>query len=354
MARYKDMPALDLVGKWLSEYLPETRRLAEGTIDSYEQTFQILHSYLLETGGANSDPKLKKKGLRAARVSHLDGANLAGFAKWLRESRGNKSNTVEQRLAAIRSFLEYAVTINLSYSALLVQAQKLKIGKKDPVKLVGHMSLEAWDVLVAQPKLPKRTEWRNWVFMVLMYEIGGRNGEIIGLRVKDLVLDGDDPKVYVWGKGNKEGVTPIRDSVVQILKEYVEAFHPGRKNSEDPLFYIRRKGAKAPLSPDCSEAFLKRYGEAARKICPAVPERVHPHLIRHTRSMHLKDEGMSDEDLAKFLRHSGLGTVKVYAQASSKVKRKALDKANGKDPGAPSPRGSWEGNEDLILRLRNP
>ena len=146
----------------------------------------------------------------------------------------------------------------------------------------------------------------------------------------------------------------VESGVAQILREYVARFHPGRERSDDPLFYVNHGGEKCRMSPDCSEDFFKRYGEIARLNCPDVPERVHPHLVRHTRSMHLKEAGMTDEDLALFLRHSGLGTVKVYAQASAKAKRESIDRANGKDPQAPSKRGFWEGDEDIIARLLNP
>ena len=99
---------------------------------------------------------------------------------------------------------------------------------------------------------------------------------------------------------------------------------------------------------------MKRYGELAKIVCPEVPNRVHPHLVRHTRSMHLKAAGMTDEELALFLRHSGTGTVRVYAQASTAAKRKTLERANGKDPSVPAERGSWEGDEEMIKRLLNP
>lgn len=354
MAKFKERRAIDLIGKWLSEYLPEVRMVADGTIESYGKAMQLYHAYLKDTGGAGSDARLMRDGILAARMDDFGAAGAAGFVEWMRTVRGNCSRTIEQRLAAVKSFLEYASIVDLAYSALLVQVRSVKVGRRDPDRLVGHMSVEAWDAVVAQPRLPKRTEHRNWVFMVLMYEIAGRNCEVIGLRVSDLVLDGGDPRVHVTGKGNKEGVVPIRESVAQILREYVARFHPGRERSDDPLFYVNHGGEKCRMSPDCSEDFFKRYGEIARLNCPDVPERVHPHLVRHTRSMHLKEAGMTDEDLALFLRHSGLGTVKVYAQASAKAKRESIDRANGKDPQAPSKRGFWEGDEDIIARLLNP
>ena len=353
MPRYKERRAVAVIGKWLSEYLPEVRMLSPGTIESYGKALQLYHAYLKETGGPGGVERLGRDGLLAAGMDNVDATHVAGFVGWLRTTRGNGTRTIEQRLAAIRSFLEYAAITDLACSALLVQAQKVRVGKRDPDRLVGHMSERAWEAVISQPRLPKRTEHRNWAFMVRMYEIAGRNSEIIGLRVRDLVIDGNEPRVYVTGKGNKAGVVPIRKSVANIMHDYMSRFHPeGRP--DDPLFYVIRGGERCRMSPDCSEAFMRRYGELARDACPEVPERVHPHLVRHTRSMHLKEAGMTDEELALFLRHSGTGTVRVYAQASATAKRKTLDRANGKDPCVPIEHGSWEGDEEMIRQLLNP
>lgn len=351
MSRYKSPELMSMIGDYLDVYLPLDREASDATRTSYAAALNLFDAYLKETGGADGDPSLKGRGIRGATIAAFNGRNVAGFLTWLRDVRGNSSRTIRQRRTAIATFVDYAASKNLASASLLVEVQRVKVAIKDPEKIVGHMSERAWDALAAQPRLPKRTEHRNWVFMTLMYEVGGRNDEIIGLRVKDVILSPENPRVYIRGKGGKERITPIRESVAEILRDYVARFHSGNQRSADPMFFVNHNGKKCRMSHDCSARFLRRYGKSARKICPEVPDNVHPHLIRHTRAMHLREGGMSEEDLAEFLGHSSTATTKVYARASTEMKRKAMEKASGKDPARFSRAGFWEDNESIISLL---
>lgn len=352
MSRYKSPELLSLIGDYLDIYLPLDRELSPRTVESYETALRLYDAYLKETGGADGDGAVKGRGLRGATIAHFSGRNVAGFLAWLRDVRGCSRGTIVQRRAAIATFVDYAATKDLASSSLLVEVQRVKIGsKREPQKVAEYMSEEAWDTVVSQPDLSKRTEHRNWVFMVLMYETACRNDEIISLRVKDVILKTGDSKVYIKGKGGKERVIPIRESVAEIVGDYIERFHSGDVASSDPLFYVRHGNEKCKMSHDCSAKFLKRYGRAAREACLEVPENVHPHLIRHTRAMHLREGGMSEADLAELLGHSDSKTTKIYARTSTAMKRKAMERASGKDPAQLARPGFWEGDESVIARL---
>lgn len=353
--RVKSPDLMTLLGEFTGVYLPLDREVSPLTIESYSMALDLYEAYLKETGGADGDPDVKRDGFRAAKKEHFNAKNVSGYLIWLRDGRGNKSRTLKQRRSAITSFVDYAAGEDLSWSSILVDLQKnVKIGERSTDRIVGFMSEEAWDAVMSQPQLPKRTEHRNWALMALMYETGARNHEVIGLRVKDVILTPGDEKVHIRGKGGKHRMVPIRAETASIVRDYVARFHRGDGTSSAPLFFVNHDGEKRPLSPDCVEAFLKRYGQAARRSCPKVPERVHPHLIRHTRAMHLREGGMSEEDLAELLGHSDTKTVKVYAQASVEMKRKAMEKASGKPPEKLAEPGFWEGDESVIARLENP
>lgn len=46
------------------------------------------------------------------------------------------------------------------------------------------------------------------------------------------------------------------------------------------------------MSPDTVAAFFAKYGSMAKAVCQEVPEHIHPHMMRHTRAMHLYQSGM--------------------------------------------------------------
>jgi site-specific recombinase XerD len=45
--------------------------------------------------------------------------------------------------------------------------------------------------------------------MVLLYDSGVRLAEILGLRVSDTGITGDNPYIRVTGKGSKQRIVPV-------------------------------------------------------------------------------------------------------------------------------------------------
>jgi site-specific recombinase XerD len=118
------------------------------------------------------------------------------------------------------------------------------------------------------------------------------------------------------------------EKTISHLKEYLRRFHADPHATKAPLFYSMRKGIPDHLSPDAVAVMLKNYGNSARKTCSEIPERVHPHLIRHTRAMHLYRSGMPLSYVAEFLGHASMNTTEIYASASVDMLRKAMETAD--------------------------
>lgn len=108
------------------------------------------------------------------------------------------------------------------------------------------------------------------------------------------------------------------------------------------------------MSDDNVARFLKLYGVSARKKCLEVPEKVHPHLFRHTRAMHLYRGGMPLALVAEWLGHAQLETSLIYAHADTEMKRKAIQKAtsisNPVNTEYALPE-KWKDDEDLLREL---
>ena len=103
------------------------------------------------------------------------------------------------------------------------------------------------------------------------------------------------------------------------------------------------------MSEDTVAAFVKKYGTYAKQICPSIPERVHPHMLRHTRAMHLYQDGVPLALISEFLGHSQIETTKVYAYADTEMKRKAIQKANSTIPDT-VPEPIWKTNDKEMIR----
>ena len=96
---------------------------------------------------------------------------------------------------------------------------------------------------------------------------------------------------------------------------------------------------------------LKKYAEQARVFCPEVPEKVHAHLFRHGRAMHLYQSGIHLSYIKDFLGHVSVDTTSIYASADTTMIRKALEKAAKMENNSYAETPVWEDNEDMILKL---
>lgn len=74
---------------------------------------------------------------------------------------------------------------------------------------------------------------------------------------------------------------------------------------------------------------MQKYADSARAKCPEIPDRIHPHLWRHTRAMHLYQHGMDLTLVSQWLGHANLETTLIYAHADIEYRRRAMNRALG-------------------------
>ena len=150
-------------------------------------------------------------------------------------------------------------------------------------------------------------------------------------RFADIHLDDQTPCIYLTGKGNKTRVVPLMDKTIEHLHLYLKTFHPdGSLKNDQYLFYTVIKGMKGKMSDDNVSCFLKRYAKSAHELCSEVPLRMHAHLFRHTRAMHLYQAGIPLSYIKDFLGHVSINTTDIYAATDTSMMKAALEKiSNG-------------------------
>ncbi|WP_202804123.1 tyrosine-type recombinase/integrase [Crystallibacter crystallopoietes] len=105
------------------------------------------------------------------------------------------------------------------------------------------------------------------------------------------------------------------------------------------------------MSDDNVARLLRQHAAKARENCPEIPAKVHPHMLRHSRAMHLYKAGMPLALLSEWLGHADPETTLIYAYADTAMKRQALAKATEGITTNPSAVPIWHNQEDIIQRL---
>ncbi|MCF6334170.1 MAG: site-specific integrase [Spirochaetales bacterium] len=322
------------IRNYLTVYLPKIRCLSPKTIDSYRQSITLYCSFLKE-----------KSNIDFSKVSfeNITRDSVLNFIHWLHD-RNCGNATCNLRLSALKSILKYCADENISLYSVYQEVKRIPLMKAQrmPVKYMSENALKA---LLVQPDGKTVKGLRNMMIIILLYDTGTRVQELVDIKISNLHLEERNPFITVTGKGNKTRSIPLMNKTVAHLKNYIQRFHNVSVNgTSNPLFYSIRSGIPHMLSTDAVSIMLKNYGESARRTCPEVPKRVHPHLIRHTRAMHLYQAGMPLSYIAEFLGHTSINTTEIYATASIDMLHKALKKV---DPELAKEMPSWKSEENL-------
>ncbi len=331
-----------LVKRYLLEYLPIQRRFSDNTVKSYRQGLNLYISYLRDV-----------MQIPTTRITFQDCTrdSILGYLDWLSSERGCGATSVNQRLMVLRSFFKFAGETDCAYTAFSMDAATVPT-KKVQGKTVDFLSEQALKALLAQPNPRNRIAHRNQFFMILMYDTAARCGELLNLRLCDIRLETTYPVVYLYGKGDKTRVVPLLPETVEHCRRYIQLFH--RKMSPERseyVFYTKNHNTRTQMSADTAALFMKNYGTEAHALCDDVPEHIHPHMLRHTRAMHLYRQGMPIHLLSEFLGHANYETTKIYAYADTEMKRLAIEKADILRGGMPPPVPICSDDEETLLML---
>jgi site-specific recombinase XerD len=334
-----------LVRDFLMIYLPDQKAVSANTVKSYRESLNLLLNYVCDIDGIN---------LGKLSFENLSRETVESFLEHLEKGRHCSASTRNHRLACIRSFAKYASVRDVSVQAYLNDLCSIPLKKEAKSTIISYFSESALKTILEQPDTKKKKELRNLFFMILMYDTGARNQELLDLRLSSIHFDEKSPYVVIIGKGRKTRLVPVMQKTVEHSKKYIDVFHPNLA-SDDHLFYTVRNGKRYAMSPDNAERFIKDYGIAAHSVNPEVPESLHPHMFRHSRSMHLYRNGMPAVLLAEWLGHAQITTtLRFYANADTTMKEKAIEKATSKLNLLISNESAyleWENDEAMIRKL---
>ena len=78
--------------------------------------------------------------------------------------------------------------------------------------------------------------------------------------------------------------------------------------------------------------------------------KVSPHVLRHSKAMHMLQAGVNLVYIRDFLGHAHVETTEIYAKADTEMKRRAIETARIPiDPNLPS----WTENKGLMALLNS-
>lgn len=278
---------------------------------------------------------LNEKSLKAYRIDltqyagymektdmQLNRANLTSYIANLHKFYKPKS--AKRKIASLKAFFSY-----LEYEDILHENpfSKIKVKFQEPVLLprtiptqnVQKLFQTVYQLLAKAPtdyQIKIRT--RDIAVLELLFSTGLRVSELCSLNSQDIDLEQGSIRIY--GKGSKERMLQITNpDVIHALIAY-RSLYIGQIQNTD-FFFCNRLGRR--LSEQSVRFMIKRYAEHAN-----IPERITPHMFRHTFASLLLEEDVDIRYIQQILGHSSIMTTQIYTHVTSSKQRDILTDKN--------------------------
>jgi integrase/recombinase XerC len=228
---------------------------------------------------------------------------------------GKSSSTINQRLSALKSLVEYA----LRCEACNYSLSEIKSLKGQPYKNTRGVAVEDYREILAWVDRTTDLGRRDYAILRLLWDNALRREEVVTLDLSDYLPK--EGQLMVLGKGriDKESVG-LNSQVIEALNEWI-AFRSG-------IYFSPKSGVERDLSMfiSCngrrlagSDIFriLKSYADLAE-----VP--ISPHRVRHSAITAYLDASDGNTRVAQSLsRHKDPRTLMIYDDNRHQLQRQA-------------------------------
>ncbi|WP_349606109.1 tyrosine-type recombinase/integrase [Cupriavidus sp. DF5525] len=297
-----------LLQKFFTQRLVQQRHASPRTVEAYRDSFRLLLAF--------AHQHLHKRPSDIA-IEDLNAPFILDFLGYLEHGRHNSIRSRNARFAAIRSFMEY-VSFEEPSALALTQAVRAIPTKRFEQPLIGFLSREHIEAILAAPDTDTWTGQRDHVMLETLYNTGARVSELTEMRVSDLVL-GSTSWVRIHGKGRKDRSVPLWPDTAKELRRWLRQYP---RAPEESLFPGRSGASLTRIG------FTERLKLAVHRASQQFPElahrRVSPHTIRHSVAMHMLQSGVDITVIALWLGHESPVTTHRYVEADLQMKERAL------------------------------
>jgi len=269
------------------EYITKNRKYSENTIISYRNDIEHFLNYSIETGSIKNtnDITFNYKCIRSWIVS------LA--------SKGISGRSLKRKLSSLKSYIKYLLINNIISENPTTKVVYPKQIYKLP-DFIDQDKLNDLQVLEqSETGIGKKMEF---LILEILYGSGIRRSELINLKVSD--FDKVKSTIKVLGKGNKERIIPIPETLKDMICDY-----------------LSDRGIDSPFIISCSDgkkAYPKLVYRIVNKYLGLVTtqKKRSPHVLRHSYATNMLNNGADINSIKELLGHSNLSATQIYTHTS--------------------------------------
>jgi integrase/recombinase XerC len=279
-------------------HLEFERRLSPHTIKSYRRDLECLRIYC-EQNNFSLWSELRVHNIRRF------AANSFG--------QGLGARSIQRRLSGIRSFMNYLIREGKLKQNPAVNVSAPKAPKRLPDTLDADQMARLLDI-----KGEKPADDRDRAMLELLYSSGLRLAELVGLDLGDVDLA--DATVRVTGKGNKTRIVPVGRYAREAVKKW-QQIRVHMANADEKALFVGQRGKR--ISPRSVQSRVK-----LRATESGLPQRIHPHLFRHSFATHLLESSSDLRGVQELLGHADISSTQIYTHLDFQHLAQIYDKSH--------------------------
>lgn len=270
--------------------------LAANTIESYMRDIEILVDYF-----------------KSRAISEVTAEELEHFITFLYDS-GRERSSQARVVSGVKSFFNYL----LLYDKIAISPTEMLESPKIARKIPEVLSTEQIDAIIAAIDLSEKFGHRNKAIIEVLYSCGLRVSELVTLRCSDLFFD--DGYLRVVGKGSKQRLVPVNDSLIKEVAIYLSQRGTMKVDSKSSDFlFLSARGTT--LTRVMIFTIIKDLAAKA-----GIKKKVSPHTFRHTFATHLLKGGADIRAVQEMLGHQSILTTEIYTHLDTEHKHNTIDK----------------------------
>ncbi len=215
---------------------------------------------------------------------------------------GLANRSVNRKISSLKAYYKYLVKTKQLEVTPLSGHKALKVKKQIQIPFSEEEVAEVLSVI--EPDSFKNS--RDLAIVTMLYSTGMRRSELIGLKLRDVDLQGG--LIKVLGKRNKERFIPLLAELGRQLRVYLD-FRTALVGDNISELFLTEKGDK--IYETLVYRIINNYfSEASSKLKKS------PHILRHSFATHLLSHGANLNSVKELLGHSSLASTQVYTHSN--------------------------------------
>lgn len=231
------------------------------------------------------------------------------ISDWMEDrlARGLAASTRARGFVAVRGFVKYLAAMRETGEDPLSALKAPKKNRALPKTLTTKETLRLIETCAtAEPR-----DLRDRAMLLVLWGCGLRVSELCALTFENILADAR--LVRCTGKGSKTRLVPIAPPALAAIDRYAaQARNAFARDDRTREIFLTRLGR-----PFTRAGFFKIVKQRAA-VAGLPPERVSPHVLRHSFASDLLQGGSDIRSIQEMLGHASIATTQIYTHVDEK------------------------------------